>query len=536
MPRLLLAAEFTKLEPLALYHLATIAREEGWEYKVLLPKPPEFHELLGAVETFKPDAVGFSLYTGNHNKVFSLLEKVKEIDPGIITILGGAHPTYFPTDCLESADVVVVGDGLDALRKILSNGARGITYSSKQETMSVASRDRFYEENPDFRDNPIKNAIGGVGCPYNCTYCYNSNTVDMVPGLTSTQVADIKHSLGGAKRFFPGVHRPVDDVVREAQMLKELAPKTDFIFFEDDIFGLDLPWLREFTQKYDGIYPFHVNMRFEMINPEISSGRERLDLLEEAGCTGVSMGIESGNRILRKEVCGRMTPDELVVDVIEHLAEKQFNMRAYHILGVPSGATSVPTNINLEADLETLETAVDLRARTGLPTIAWASTLTPYPGTLIAEYCVKHGFCEDNPDILGDETYRILSVLKFRSKWAPPGEPYSLLSDNEQVEYKTKLQLLMNYFVLLASMEDGHKIGRQVIEDRLQPEEFLDQFGDRIGIPGMGPVIERFLADESPEIDTARDGVHARTPSRLSAMTRSHIYETILFHPSGARV
>ena len=465
--KVLLGAEYSILDPLGLFHLSSIARQEGWEPKIILGKRPNYEEINIALKDFQPDIFGFTLYTGNHTDMERNLQKIKKEKKDLITIVGGPHPTYFPEDSKKYADFIVIGEGFNSFRKILRGEAdKGIVHLTKTEPFPLPDRKSFYRENDSHNKNPIKNVITSVGCAFKCTHCYNSSNIREVKGFNVEQVKDMEQALS-SKRFFPYTQRNVDEVIEEIRILKEISPYTKMLFLEDDIFGIDLDWLEKFADKYNSKLPFHANMRFEFIDPSKEKGRKRLELLKRAGCNGLSLAIESGDETIRKEILNRNTPEELIFEVMHALKENDLRVRTYNMLGFPYGTTTTPTKMNLDADLQTLELNVRLKKETGLPTFAWASTLMPYPGTKIAQYCSKYGFYDENlDDLYGDETYRINSVLGHLKKWVGPDEnikEQERLPKEEQEKYKTQLNLLMNYFPIFAKIEKGHEFARRFL-------------------------------------------------------------------------
>ena len=471
LKRVLLGAEYSILEPLALYHLASIAKSEGWEQKIILGKGPDYKEWAEAIEDFNPSLFGLTVYTGNHLEIADFMKKVKNKNPSMKTIAGGPHATYFPKQSQEFSDFVVVGEGFDAFRRILkSEAGSGIILPTKREPFPPSFRDDFYQENPKHKKNRIKNTIANTGCPYTCSHCYNSANIEEIPDFSKEQIGDLK-KLYPSKRFFPIMQRPVKEVVDEISNIKKISPETEFLFIEDDIFGMNLNWLREFSKQYEGRIPFHANMRFELTDPRKDTGKERIDLLKKAGCTGLSFAIESADPIICKEVLSRNTDNELIFLVMDAMSKAGLKVRTYQMMGLPYGATTKPTKINLEADLETLELNVRLKEETGLPTFAWASTLAPYPGTRIANYCNKHGFYEgDFNDLAGEETYRIRSVLRHPKEWVGPNlsskKEGAWLPLEEQEIYRSQLTELMNYFPVFASIPQGHKLAKQFLNKK----------------------------------------------------------------------
>ena len=239
--------------------------------------------------------------------------------------------------------------------------------------------------------------------------------------LSVTQLNEMARAVGGTKKLFPAQIRTVDAVIEEIHTIKNISPETQMIYFQDDVFvRADTAWIREFKKKFFGLgMNFHIQVRFEYVNPDSPIIREKIDLLRESGCNGMTMAIESGNATIRKEVLNRPMKEELMFKTFEYLSKLNYRVRTEQMLGLPCGATSRETPINLESDIETLALNVRLKQATGLPTTAWASIFTPYSGTELGKYCRKHGFYDgDNADV--PTTFFERSILNFPSKWVGP--------------------------------------------------------------------------------------------------------------------
>jgi len=522
--KILLGAEHSIVEPLALFHLSDIAKQEGWEPKIVLSKGPDYENFRKSIKEFRPDVFGLSLSTGNHGDIKTMFNQVKKENSNLRTVVGGPHPTYFPTGCLEYSDYVVVGEGFDSLRRILNGVAlSGIVSVKRTEEFSSSNRKEFYEENPIHRENPIKSIVAGSGCFYNCAHCYNSNKMSDVPGLEAEQVQEMEKAIG-AKRFFPARQRPLSDVLLEIEHVQKVAPETKMFFFQDDIFGGDIEWLRGFSEKYNARLPFHINMRYELVNPDTAVGRERVSLLKKSGCTGLTLAIESGDEHIRKELLKRNTPEDLILNATEYLGKNGFKVRTNQMIGLPYGATREKTKMNLEADLETLELSVRLKEQAGLPTIPWASTLAPYPGTKIAEYCESHGFCDESCDVVGGETYRTSSVLKHAKEWVGPTlspEDDCWLDEGAQSTYRTQLKTLMDYFPIFGLIPSGHNVAR----------DFLTKgqmgFKDIYNLMKKHDVFDKI--HEGKKLEARLINQEDKSSSAINASVRHHVYDNDLF-------
>jgi hypothetical protein len=161
------------------------------------------------------------------------------------------------------------------------------------------------------------------------------------------------------------------------------------IYFQDDIFGYDKRWLEEFARRWKdevGV-AFHCQIRLELTRHD--AGDKRLDLFKQAGCTGITLAIESGNAFLRDRVLFRHMPDELIVEGCKKITDRGMSLRTEQILAVPFSDT--------RTDLSTL----DLNNRIN-PSMAWTSILAPYGGTDMGTIASNFGFYTGNNDDLSD--------------------------------------------------------------------------------------------------------------------------------------
>ncbi|MBI4128682.1 MAG: cobalamin B12-binding domain-containing protein, partial [Parcubacteria group bacterium] len=349
--RILLSAAYSIIEPLGLLYLLGLAKKLGIKGRIVLVKDFDFAPFFECVREFKPDLVGFNVYTGAHTQVYPVIHRLNS--QGIITVIGGPHATYFAEDAAQHASYVVRGEGFSSFRRILEGTAsRGILFEPNllKDGFPYPDRETFYREHPLHRDNPIKNSISAIGCPYKCTYCYNSEYNRLYGGfrLESRSPADVVQELEEVRRRWP----------------------TQMIYFQDDVFGFNIPWLEEFVPLYRSrvAIPWHAQIRLELTrNPK------RLQLFKEGGCFGITTAIEAADPWIRAHVLDRdgMTNEE-IQEGCRKIKEAGLLLRTEQILAVPTG--------DLGTDLTTLRLNVAIR-----PDMAWSSIFAPYRGTALGE-------------------------------------------------------------------------------------------------------------------------------------------------------
>ena len=153
-------------------------------------------ELEDRIRAFEPDMVGVS-------QMFSYLEPVceeifriaKSVDPNIITVWGGTHPTTLPRETLScpDADYIVLGEGEAPLKELVERlnagqsikGMKSIGYCDENGEMVICD-ERSWIEDLDNHVLPARHKVDmdqylgaakaatmvtSRGCPFACTFC-----------------------------------------------------------------------------------------------------------------------------------------------------------------------------------------------------------------------------------------------------------------------------------------------------------------------------------------------------------------------------
>lgn len=123
--------------PLGLGYLATALRNEhSVEILDCLREKMSFEQFADYVQNAKPDAIGFSVYTVSFESTKRCVFLVKGINPDIITIAGGPHPSCWPIEILEempNLDFAFQGEADENLPLLLR------TLPSKERNLSNIS-------------------------------------------------------------------------------------------------------------------------------------------------------------------------------------------------------------------------------------------------------------------------------------------------------------------------------------------------------------------------------------------------------------
>ena len=357
--KILLVQKFSIIEPLGLMVVGKAMMDHGHDVHYSLYKEKQ---IFFSSDILSYDLVGFSTYTGNHIEVYEACKVLKGL--GVTTAIGGPHASFFYNDCKKHADYVFRGESVVSFPKMDDKKI----YPLVEPNTLIPDREHFYKFSPVHRDNRIKNIMTSFGCPFTCTYCYNSLFKEIYPGM--------KVRL-----------RTVDSIIEEADKLE-----AELIYFQDDFFGFNKKWMEEFKEKWGG-RPYHAQMRIETLNPE------KVRLLIDSGCVGATIAIEAYDEEYREKILKRKMKNEDIINNCKMLLSAGVKLRTEQMLGLP--------DTTLEDELKLLRMNCEIG-----PTIAWTSIFQPYRGTELGEYCVNNNLYVGNNEDASDSFFKE-SVLNY---------------------------------------------------------------------------------------------------------------------------
>ena len=302
-----------------------------------LPGP----QLLPILEEFKPDIVGSQCYSMDLPQLKSVLQRVKDLNRNIVTILGGAHPTAAPNHTMkffgkELLDFIFVGEGeigfpqflreLEAPRSSAlqasglgwkKNGRLQVNPGAQEpnlDNLGMPAWDLIMPETYPFsphgvvcKNFPIAPIMATRGCPYMCTFCSSAGT----------QLRK----------------RSVELVLEEVKLLRDRHGIREF-HMVDDNFTLDMEYAKEFLRT---LIKHNINASWATPN---GVRLERLDkplvhLMREAGFYSLSVGIESGSDPIRIKMKKGSTLKKIRQDLEMVQEVGGVDVTGFFILGFP---------------------------------------------------------------------------------------------------------------------------------------------------------------------------------------------------------
>ncbi|MGB2879709.1 MAG: radical SAM protein [Candidatus Omnitrophota bacterium] len=337
---------------------------------------PETH-VAERIRSFNPRVVAISALTPQYPSALKIARICKEVDPGIVTVMGGPHVTYNVNEVFSDStdvDVVVRGEGewtmLDIMEHVRENkpldDVAGITFRKKGKIKHNPDRPLgnleelppvdYSKVNPDFLSNCRFFMTFTRGCRFNCSYCVESKF------------------WGHCVRY-----RSVEAIMNEMRFINENQ--------EGDIYFL----ARVFNHPEDFFYELCDRMRSLRFaeGREVAAmvgaanlPREHVEAMKEAGINTIVIAVESASPEILKRMRKGISFD-LVVEKCRMIKEYDMTIGTFWIMGHP-GETEETARVSLDAMAYLWEQGLSDRQEIAL--------FTPYPGLPMLKNPEKEGF------------------------------------------------------------------------------------------------------------------------------------------------
>lgn len=345
-------------------------------------------DLASAISEFAPEVVGIScLFSSQASSAHSTCAVVKAVNPNIVTVLGGAHPSAVPGDVLSDSNVdyVVIGEGevtmlhllnaLESKQRSVSQVA-GLAYQKENQVRINQPRkpledldwlplparhllpmDKYFRYRSPHggvvKRDPCTNVLTSRGCPAGCSFCSI-------------------HTVWG-KKFRP---HSADRVLRELETLVADYGVRE-VQFEDDNISLNKMRMHEICK---GIIERGLDLTWTTPNGLAiwACDEETLALMRAAGCHHIAIAVESGCQRVLRDIIHKPLKLERVPGIVRTAHKLGMGVSAFFVVGFP-GETR-----------EEIQQTFNYAMQLGVDRANFF-TATPFPGTALFKQCVDEG-------------------------------------------------------------------------------------------------------------------------------------------------
>ena len=323
------------------------------------------------------DLVGISATSFTFTRALGIIEKIKSLNKNVITVMGGPHTTIAVGDVLQQAsiDYAVYGEGeltmveLVRLLKLQPN-------PSQHRLASI--KGLIFRSEGDIVVNPPRPWITDLDTlAFPAFHLFNMNRYQVYPLLTSRGcphhcIYCAVAAIWGRRLRFRSVTNIIEEI-KYAQANYNWHHKSFSIL--DDCFNANVHRALEFCERL-----IHDKIDIKWGCPGIRADNMPLELamkMKMAGCVGVSIGVESADpQVLKNIKKGENL--EQISDGIKNLIRAGIRVNGGFMIGNPGD------------NLQTIKKSLEFIRKSSLST-AYFNTALPYPKTELWDFVQKHG-------------------------------------------------------------------------------------------------------------------------------------------------
>lgn len=371
--------EETFVIPLGLGYIASVLKNHHDVTVIDLRTQPNYDFINASREA---DVVAISATILSAKSCGKILSIVKEVNPNVVTVVGGPYATADPEKAMinENIDVVVLGEGENTAVELfqtlenndeLSN-VKGIGFRRNKEVYFTPPREPINDLDnipfPAFELFPLEKYSGynpaltnagktgsiitSRGCPFRCIYCFQK-------------------TFGNRWRA-----RSPENVVEEwAYQVENLKIKKMTII--DDCFNLNVERAIKICteiikRKLNIPWSAPQGMRADRLPLKL------LDIMKDSGCFRIGIGVENSDQEYLNKVVKKNLDLSKVKIAVKYCKEIGIETLAFFILGLPQETK--------ETMQRTIEFAKELDADFAMFQIA-----NPFPGTELFNIVQRDG-------------------------------------------------------------------------------------------------------------------------------------------------
>lgn len=375
--------------PLGLIALAAYLQQGGHDVSLYDAniEGGKIEDALNLVKIQSPQIIGIGAMSVNMSKSLQLAEAIKSFSKDIITVIGGIHPTVEPQQALQnpSIDFVIRGEGESTMTELLTALQKKKTQKKKTDFEKILGLG--FKKNNQIIINPPRELIPDLnplpipaynllnikkyrapyasrapymimtrsrGCPFNCTFC------------------GVKKMFGRRYR----VQSPERSIKEVDYLVNKLGVKE--IGFKDSEFTLAPKNVEDFC---DLLIKKNYDLTWNCNGRVNHATYPMLNKMKQAGCVGITYGVESGDQKILDNMKKQTTPQQ-VRKAVKISKDIGLKVIGNFMIGNP-GDTK-----------ETIEKTINFAKELNLD-YAYFGFTTPFPGTELREQAIANNWLLD---------------------------------------------------------------------------------------------------------------------------------------------
>ena len=452
--------ERSEIPPLGLECIASVLLRDGIDAAIIdldvdRSKDP-YDYLSRQIERYDPAIVGITAMSNSFDSAVKVCQIVKKINPDILAVLGGIHPTVLYGKILEeykTVDAIVRGEGEYSFLELVNSffdapsflGIRGVSFRDGGKIIN--NRKRELIKNLDGLPPPAHDLVkneeykmrsisSSRGCFHNCSFCsiqslyHNTVRVRCIMGI----IKEIDHLIAlGAKRI--------------------MFTDDNFTFSEKRVQHLCNEIVRHgFDEK--------VEFFAEGIISDINKNPRIAQILSDAGFKGIYTGAESGSKEILDYYRKGINSDDIYKGTICCIEQNLYPVVNFILYGPKDTVETMKQTIKLAKRL--FENGAE---------ISYTETLIPYPGTPIKEELERDGKFLESRGVYYFDSYTGMDTAWLLQLFDLSREITNILHGGEMFFETKKVYFQLDYLDSFLSKKIPPEL--QMRYDRCEEEGYI---------------------------------------------------------------
>ncbi len=348
-----------------------------------------YEQIQARVEEFKPDVVGVSnCFSSGFKEAAAVCEVVRRVNPAIVTVVGGPHPSAVPEQVAhhDAIDFVVIGEGEYTFRDLarsLSTGAwteiDGLAWKNNGRVV-VQPKTRFIE-NLDELPLPARHLLPmdkyfEIGEAFLLTKRRPFTPLNTSRGCVAQCTFCPVHATWGGRWRARGAVNVLDEI---EHLVKTYGVRE--IHFDDDNLVLNRKRAVALFQgmidrNLDVVWTVPTGLALWAVDDEL------LALMKRSGCYKLFVAVESGDEHMLNEVIRKPLDLKKVKPLVRTMQRLGIEVESFFVVGMP-GETK-------ESLRRTFQFARQLDTD-----VSHYFFANPIPGTKLWKVCEDSGYFRD---------------------------------------------------------------------------------------------------------------------------------------------
>lgn len=429
--------------------LSSVLIQEGCETFLLIQAYEK--DLFQTIKKMGVDVLAVQSEIGDEQWVRDMISEIKYNFPRTPVVSFGSIPTFMQKKSNLGADFLVVGEPEIPFVSIvnylkgtnnelinvidMNNGEHANIQPLEFDlnSLPMPDRDIYYRRYKFLRDFPVKRFLMSRGCVLSCSFCY---------------ISALRNLLGKVKVRFKAPERVIQEVLDVKNKYR-----LDFVHFSDDLFPV---WNKSWLEKFSSLWSKEVRLPFSIVTLSNFINDRVAELLKEAGCKFVIVGVETYDekrRIVDLEKTS--VTNSVLIGAVDSLRKKGIRTLSVNIIGLPG------------EDLSDYFKTAEFNRTIGVD-FALGSPFVPIPGTILGDKLTGRQYDSEKKKILyyvmdvfplasKNETFQVLSMRAYKNPilsflFSKIGQAYSLLK--LKTLYNVSFLEGLKYFMKVGTFKD----------------------------------------------------------------------------------